>query len=269
MSLTGKTNLQNVCLLLAAERSGTHFLRSMLANVPSVVTSSEVCNPQAGDIRTAPTSFLKFRANSCIAEEKYFYATFPVQTGLLDNYLNLVRFSNQKRSHIILDVKYSHVHNFHPAWWEIVNRPFLIEYAIERGIKIIHLVREKPYRTVISNMYGQETGVWHARSIDQVVRAKMTIDRGLLKEKAIRLAKTIRLFEGWLTQSNSVAISYEDLVDKTDCVLDRLREFLGLTINIPTQTNFVRSTPPYDQIINNFYEISDLIDVGRKELSAQ
>ena len=267
--MAGITKLPEVYLLLAAERSGTHFLRSMLAKAPGVVAPGEVCNPRAGDIRTSATSFLRFRANASVADEKFFYATFENQTELLDKYVSFVRASTPKSSHVILDVKYSHVHNFDPAWWEVVARPLLLDFAVERGIRIIHLVREKPYRTVISNMFGQESGVWHVRNANQIPELKLKVDRGVLQARTLRLVQTIDLFSRWLQGSQKVRISYENLINETETSLAMLREFLALKVDIPRVSEFIKTISSYDTAIENFSDIEDLIDVDLKDVNIE
>ena len=254
-------------ILLAEQRSGTHFLRSMLNNVPGVVMPSEICNPDAAS-RKSPTSFLRYRASVSMADGKFFYPTTEVQTELLDNYFAFVRTSIADARHIVLDVKYSHVYNFHPCWWSVVGRPFLLDYAIDRGIRFIHLIREQPYRTVISNMYAQEAKIWHVRNTDPTPSKTITVDRAQLQIRAFRLAKTIGLFSQWLNGAQHLAVSYEKLANETKTFLAVVRDFLGLKADIPAKSEFVKSTPRYEQVIENFSEIADLIDMDMHTIIA-
>ena len=101
-----------VVLLLAAERSGTHLLRSMLARNKNIASPGEICNAASEGIRTAPTSFLKFREDASFVDHDYFYPTVPVQFRLLDEYFELVRDVHAPKWLSVLDIKYAHVHNF-------------------------------------------------------------------------------------------------------------------------------------------------------------
>ena len=265
--MAANANTTEVCFLLAAERSGTHFLRSLLGKVPGVFAPGEISNATSDDIRTSPTSFLKFRASVFAEEQKFCYPTFQTQTELLDKYLEIVR-SAQPASHtIILDVKYSHINNFNAFWWDMVARPLLIQYSVDRGIKIIHLVREKPYRTVISRMYAQESGVWRTQNPALRPSVKIRIDRSKLHAKTMELSKTISSFSQWLVGSRSTRISYETLTDESGASLASLREFLGFKFDIPTISEFVRTTPRYEEAIENFAEVADLIDIDLTELN--
>lgn len=254
-------SLPEISLLLAAERSGTHFLRSMLRNLSRVATPVEICNPATGDVRTAPSSFLRFCASARATDEKFCYSTPEIQTEMLDRYFDIVRTSYPRKKNIILDVKYAHLHNFNPARCEFLSCPFLLRYAIDRNMKIIHLVRRKAYRTIISYMYAAETGVWHVRTPGQPPCAKVRINLPTLQERTLRLCQTIGLVEHWLKGARKLTIQYETLTADTEACLASVGHFLGLDVSISARTIFVKSTPPYAQAIENFAEVRDLIDI--------
>lgn len=259
--------MPEVSLLLAAHRSGTHFLRSLLSQVPSVVARGEVCNVEAEYVRTSPNSFLRFRASSCIAEQKFFYPTEENQTELLDKYLNFVQAANSRKRHIILDIKYTHVHNFNSLWWDTTVRPFLLRYAIKRGMRIIHLVRQKPYRTAISELYAQQSGIWRTDDPKNLPPLRIRIDREKLQERTLRIVKTIDLFSRWLEGCRRETISYESLVSEPDSRLEKLRNFLDLKEDVPARSRYIKITPPYEQAVENFADIADLVDVDLKDIA--
>jgi LPS sulfotransferase NodH len=263
----GKSSAE-LYILLAEQRSGTAFLKSMLSNAPGIATTGEICNPDLAN-RKSPASFLKFRANASIADEKFFYPTTEVQTELLDNYFNFVRSSLSHARHVVLDVKYSHVYNFHPCWWSVGSRPFLLDYAIRRRIRFIHLVREKPYQTAISNFYALGAKVWHVRNGEAVPSTKIKVDRTELQRRAADVANTVGLFTGWLNGAKQIRISYEALAEQTERTLAVLRDFCGLNVDIPAQSEYVKSTPPYEQVIENFGEIADLMDLDLQSVIAK
>src|SRR5436305_3715418 len=101
-----------ICLLLAAERSGTHLLRSILSTAPGVVAPGEICNAAQQPSGTGKLSFLSFRERICRSDSQFFFPSLPVQKTLMDRYCDFVRRSNKSSTIVVLDVKYSHVHNF-------------------------------------------------------------------------------------------------------------------------------------------------------------
>jgi hypothetical protein len=239
----------------------------MLGKAPGVFAPGEICNARWDGIRTDVNSFLKFRADSSAADRTFCYPTSQTQTNLLDDYLSFIRLTHSHRRAVILDVKYSHVHNFNTFWWEPFSRPFLLEYAINRNIKIIHLVREKPYRTIISRMYAEQSGVWRTKNAEDVSSLKITIDRGTLQQMTRRLCDTIALFNSWVKGSQEIRLSYEPLAEDTEEHLMLLQHFLDLPTPIPADSDFIRTTPQYENVIENFSDIADLIDIDLAELN--
>jgi len=259
MSKDASTSPQ-ICILLAHQRSGTHFLRSMMGNAAGVAALGEICNPDRANQR-AGFSFLTFRADASMADQRFFYPTTEVQTELLDNYMAFLCRAFAPARHVILDVKYSHIYVFQPCWWSIISRPFFLHYAIERGIKFIHLVREKPYHTAISNLYALNSKKWQVRSGEELPSAKITVDRAALQDRAVNIAKSVSLCSEWLIGADQIRMSYEALVCQPAETLRNLRDFLGLKVDIPPRSEFIRMTPRYEEAIANFGEIADLLDL--------
>jgi len=255
-----------ICFLLATERSGTHMLRSLLAKVAGVSAPGEICNAASEEIRTAETSYLKFRERACTENQDFFFPTGNIQTKLLDQFFAHIREIFSEKKLVVLDVKYSHVHNFNSFWWDVFSRPFLLDYARERQIKIIHLVREKVYQTVISHNYAQKSGVWRAKRPDEIGTLKIAVDRKKLENKARGLARTINLFDEWMAGSKHFRLAYENLTDNPQNSLLELGNFLGLESEIPYEPGFIKTTPPYIDSIENFDEIAHLVDLGLSDL---
>ncbi|MGO9743338.1 MAG: hypothetical protein ACLPN5_17845 [Roseiarcus sp.] len=249
-------------LLVAAERSGTHFLKSVLSGGREIRTTLEICNPSIDIIRTSEFSFLKFREVMCKENDDYFYPTQEIQRSLLSKYFaNLDKICENKVKRVLLDVKYSHVHNFQPAWSEFVARPLLFDYAKETGLKLIHLIRRKPAHAVISGMLAQRRGVWHARGEQTVAPVRFKIERDLLLERTFQRRETIKLFRYWLKGLNVIEVIYEQLADPNSQVRSSLQEFLQLKAPLPLETEFRKATPEYSEFIENFDEIADIVDI--------
>ena len=249
-----------ICLLLAAERSGTHLLRSMLSTVPEVAAPGEICNAAQDPAGAGKLSFLKFRECACRADSQFFYPSLAAQETLLDRYCDFVR-RNTGNSMVVLDVKYSHVLNFNAFWWDYLEAPFLLQYARKHRFKIIHLVRRKVYRTAVSGLYAQVSGVWRAQSSDQLNAVQITVDRRKLDKRARQIVHQISLFEKWLHRCDFIDVTYEDLTAAPENSLSRLREFLGLRTGFSSSPGFIKTTPPLEEAVLNLSEISELLDL--------
>ncbi|HEX3429328.1 MAG TPA: sulfotransferase [Rhizomicrobium sp.] len=255
-----------VCLLLAVERSGTHLLRSLLGNVRAVVAPGEVCNATIPHNRTANSSFFRYREQACLADHELFFPTEPVHRRLLDGYLDFLRSSYAGKKLIVLDVKYAHVHNFNFFWWDPLEKPYLVQYAKRNGLKVLHLVRRKVYRTAISGFYANESGVWRAKSEHETKLIRIAVDRERLEKKARAIARSIARFEDWLSDCPHLEIAYEELTENRDASLASLQSYLGLKHPIADAPGFVKTTPPLEETIENFGEIESLLDLDWRDL---
>ncbi|HEY3776702.1 MAG TPA: sulfotransferase [Rhizomicrobium sp.] len=255
-----------ICLLLAAERSGTHLLRSLLANIPGVVAPAEVCNVSAAGARRARAGFHRFRRLLCEENPDFYFPTEPAQSEMLDRYFTFLRAEFPRSTMIVVDVKYSHVHNFNFYWWDLSERPYLLEFARKRHIKIIHLVRRKAYRTAISTIYASHSGVWRARAQEDLKDLRITVDLRKLERKAVRLARAIGQFEYWLGACPAFQITYEELTGQSEAELGKLQNFLELPARIENRPGFIRTTPSLETSIENFEEIAPLIDLDWRQL---
>ena len=242
------------------------MLRSLLNGVEHVRAPGEICNVTSSSVRSDPISYLRFRAQACVSDPDFFYATQATQMRLLDDYFSLLRKQMPDAHTVILDVKYSHVHNFSGSWWDFSTRPFLLEFARKRGIKILHLVREKVYQTAISNIYALESGVWRARKPEELPTATIVVNPKALERRVRHLVRTIQSFDEWLTGCKHLRITYESLNGNARPALRKLGRFLGLSDEIPHQPGFLKTMPPYAQSIENFGQLSSLIDISLAEI---
>lgn len=256
-----------ICLLLAAERSGTHLLRSLLANVRGVVAPGEICNATVAQNRTAKSSFFRYRQQACLDDHEFFFATEPVQRKLLDGFIEQLRSAYTGRTLLVLDVKYAHVHNFNFFWWDPLDSPYLLQYAKRSRLKIIHLIRREVYRTAISGFYANETGVWRARSERETRQIRIVVDPDKLQKKAGLVALTIGRFDDWLSRVPHLHVDYEDLLENREAVLQSLQSYLGLKHEIADRPGFVKTTPPLEDSIENFSEIAPLLGLDWKSVS--
>lgn len=249
--------LSDCAFLFATERSGTHLLRSMLENTNLMSAPGELCNANADVVEHNELSFFEFKAKAISASPELKLPTPANQNNLLMSYFQFVRQSVGKPTRTLFDIKYSHIHNFNHFWWDFYSAPFLIEFAKAESIPIIHLVRKKIYETSLSELYAQSTGVWHAVSPDERVSKRIFVDMAMLDSKADAIFRTINLFARWLEGSRHIIIEYESLVGPDSlAALNSVIEFLNLEQVSQSTANSVKTTPPYEEVIENYSEIS-------------
>jgi LPS sulfotransferase NodH len=255
------TDTKSCVLLVAAERSGTHLLRSLLENTGVISAPAEICNASANTSKPYPLSFFAFRHRLVTTDPSLLEPTDEHQRLIIEKYIAFLHEKFPSSSIVVCDIKYAHVHNFNSFWWDFSIRPFLLGYAREKRLRIIHLVRRKVYQTAISTAYAKQSGVWRATQPDQLSSIKISVDLRELERRVGDLRKTFRLFKGWLMGCNVAEIHYEDLVgEDQNKYLQVLADFLGLDREIRYQPQFIKTIRSHQDSISNFDEIERLLE---------
>src|SRR5271170_7299036 len=107
-----------IVLLLAHQRSGTHLLRSILDGTRRIATPGEACNARAGASHANWLSFFEFRRVHLADSANSPYPTAQNQERFVKEYFNFITTRYPDKDAVVLDVKYSHVHNFNAFWWD-------------------------------------------------------------------------------------------------------------------------------------------------------
>lgn len=248
-------------VLLSHERSGSHYLADMLASGGELVSFDEVCNFDAIDPDTSKVSFFGFRrnwheANPCLALRP----TADAMADFLDSYVGQLLGIEQAR-HVLLDVKYGHVHNFEPGWWPPTRRPFLLKYLDRHKVRVIHLTRRNTLAAAVSQFAADEAGVWQRRVGDEPTSpARLRMPAANVVQRAIVLQREREDFSAWLTGNRCFDLAYEDICEP-DAVkeqrLGQLCEFLGIS---PSSffSAFEKMMPPLPQLVENYGELRRL-----------
>lgn len=254
-------NENSLAILVAAERSGTHFVRSVINQNKAGRAFGEVANaavePEPGD----SLNFFAFRRDYLAANPDRFIPSVANTAQLIEAYFDhCLEVGKNAPRPLILDVKYGHLVNFTSGWWDVFSRPLLFDVAKARKIPVIHLVRQRVFETVISNLYANATGVWRASSSEELRKARITVDRATLIDRARLLKQSIELCRGWIEGNHHVEIHYEEMLSVPTSSWSRLKASIGPDIK-EIKSFFIKTTPRYDEIITNFEHISDLLDL--------
>lgn len=249
----------SIVLLLAQERSGTHMLRSILGRLGRIAAPGETCNAAADASGKNELSFFDFRRSYLTDRKNSPYPTYQHQTLLIKEYFQYILKRIANHEFVILDIKYSHVHNFNAGWWDFSSRPTLLAFAKDHSIEIIHLVRENVFQTAISDFYATQSGVWRAVTPQELKKVSITVDSHLLRRQMRHIERTIALFDEWLIGCKHLRITYEALCGPAPAEpLQKISEFLRLEEVIPFKPEFLKTTPPYEECIVNWDEIKNL-----------
>jgi hypothetical protein len=252
-------DFEPLTLLLSHDRSGSHYLGSYIKSLPKSRMVDEVCNEDALDPATNPLSFFGFRYKRSAEVPDYAMRRNPRVVGaLLDEYFSFL-LAQAEGSHVTVDIKYGHVHNFEAAWWPVFRRPFLFEYARRNKICIVHLSRWNSLETVISGFVAESRKVWHAIGDRPQAQASeaIEVDTRQMLEQIATLNEQKAGFFRWTRGLRCLPVSYEELTHPTigPEVRGRIAAFLDLPAPDSFQSPYRKVTPPMSVIVRNWEEV--------------
>jgi hypothetical protein len=260
VSDSASLDLSRLTLLLSHDRSGSHYLGSIIRALPRHRMVDEVCNEQAVDPVSNPLSFFGYRHKHSTEHPDYALRRRPdVVRSLLDAYFSFVLAQSEGKS-VAIDIKYGHVHNFEIAWWPVFRKPFLLEYAQSRRLKMIHLSRWNSLETVISGEVAESRKLWHAiADKPQASEADaIEVDCRRVLEQITLLNQQKDAFYAWTRGVNCLSVLYEELSGPAAGPATRVRlaRFLEAEPPAAFASPYKKVTPPLHRIVKNWEELT-------------
>lgn len=248
-------------ILLAAERSGTHLFRSIIARNKAAFAPGEVANAAASGESEAETNFFSFRRQFLLDYPAGFIPSRENTERLVDAFFEkfVALAASRGRPTAVCDIKYGHVVNFCGGWWDMMSAPFLMEWAQKHRVKLIHLVRRRTGETCVSNLYAHHTGVWRTKNPSDLQISPFHVQPERLNASVAHLERVIRQFRDWLRRCDHIEIHYEDLLSTDSPSWRNTRRFLEHPIP-EIKSDFLKTTPDYDQIIRNYDVLKPLLE---------
>jgi LPS sulfotransferase NodH len=250
-------------ILLAATRSGTHFLRSVLAANGAAFAPEEVANAGEQDPEAAEMSFFAYRRKMQAEDPSLCTPTREATRRLLSGYFAAFRQRAAERgaTAAVCDIKYTHVVNFAGGLWNPLRAPLLMAWAAREGVGFIHLVRRDPAATCLSRLYARATGVWRTTDPAALGQARIRLDRAAFAAEVAAERALVALARSWLAEAPHVEVVTEELSDGRSPSWSTLRRLLGHPIP-ELRSPFLKTTPPPALAIENFDEVADLFAAG-------
>jgi len=95
-------------------------------------------------------------------------------------------------------------------------------------VKVIHLIRENKFKTIVSLDKAYKTNQWHLNNEAQKVSAKIKIDVNTLMERMQRIINYENRFNELFADHDMLFLSYEKLASKPKEEFDKVSSFLHL-----------------------------------------
>lgn len=237
-------------LLVAKQRSGTNFLRGLLASAGAVNNLGEVFQPASG-----PKSRSKYDAWVAENDES-------PGTTYQDAIAHSVRYLDSLEKADLapcIDVKYNSLFRTIAIWHSPADIPPIMMAAIKKNYVLVHLQRRNRLEHAVSTMAAQDSGVYVATESTAIDNSKMiTIAPRSAIAVAEQYEREVQQFQYWIQRSkanfpNLVVKNafYEDLNSANQ---EELKQLIGAILkpcNIPVTGKIEARTK---KIIGNWRE---------------
>jgi hypothetical protein len=261
-----------VRLLLSTQRSGSHFLKSLIESR----FSSIVCS---GEVLEEPVAFVRqFPALASHPEFPHFWLWYALAAGArsisvapdrrieaFGTYLSQLS-ALAKPKDLLVDIKCNTIRALSGYWDTDHGSSDFAAFIASRQIPILHLIRKNILRVIVSQQLARQTGVWHRtenRPASELMPKIHLNTKRLLAEiqQAHRLTQDYQtLFRG---QPGYEEIVYEDVVREREYVhsgvhLRALGHFLEKKCVPPHQMDlpFKKMTPEdLSEVVDNWPEV--------------
>ncbi len=202
-----------VLLLLAAQRSGTHLLGSILNSHPAICSLDEVLNPNPKAAEVLP---LRYHLYLKERMQKNPEDCTPLHgKAMFHDYVDRIEDSYPDQRHILLDIKYDQLHQIPVETHELQAPPPVLKIFFNRKTKIIHMVRRNILKAVVSMYTAHASQRFAAYSEAEKHESKISIDTiTLLRDLEQRRDSVARASSLLQRRSDrTLSLYYEDLCD--------------------------------------------------------
>lgn len=133
--------------------------------------------------------------------------------------------------------------------------PDILEWAAEKNVAIIHLVRENALQTIVSSATARKRGIAHSTSHVKPVTVWMPPFK--LRIKLTRLTHRIDTYRSILIRNRHLEVTYEDLATRHETEINRVLDFLNIAqCQRPLTSKLVKlNSHSLEEIIENYEDI--------------
>lgn len=210
-------------MLVAKQRSGTNFLRGLLASAGPVNNLGEVFQPAEG-------GGSKSKYDTWVAENDDRPGT--TYQDAIQHSLRYLESLEKAGLAPCIDVKYNSLFRTIGIWHSPADIPPIMMAAIKKGYVVVHLQRRNKIEHAVSTMAAQDSGVYVATESTVIDDNKMiTIAPRSAIAVAEQYEREVQMFQYWIQRSkanfpNSVVkhVFYEDLNSGNQ---EELKLFIG------------------------------------------
>lgn len=199
-------------VIVAKQRTGTNFLRSLLGQSTTGWDCSEIFH----------TETVKNSANffGWLARDGRPFPAIRSEADVMAMFRDYLDFAEAEHPVPILDIKYNSLWAIAPSWHTVLEQPAVLKVLNQRGYKFVHLTRKNRLDYAMSHLLAAETGIF-------VTREEVEIDR-IFHVEPERLERMIRQYDmernhiqRFMNRVKKRAdLTYETLLDADEAALE-------------------------------------------------
>lgn len=240
--------------IIGRQRSGTTVFRELLKN-----EGAFDCDEIFHGVISRPHRFYRYVLERIAKQPALVHP--QSHPALFWDYVKHLR-SIAKGAPLAMDVKYFGL-NVIPTREDVDGRgPFLFNYMVESGARVVHVVRQNKLRILVSEELSKATGLWSvSREEDKLTEKKpLTINpKAALTFIDAQLNQQKRVAVQLNRVSDLEAIEYESMFDGdvfSEHTLQVARRFMAKQDIDPRPRNIRMNPEPIAQLVENFDELA-------------
>lgn len=192
--------------VVARQRSGTNYLRSLIADSSNLVNLSEVFDYNS---RNSNENFFQFRAL-----HDYQWSQYRETNEVIAEFNHFLGFLAEKHPHHLIDVKYNQTLVSIPTYMSPSSMLPVFSALQQHRYCVVHLVRENVCASIVSGLVADITGTFHVprdrREAAPHTRVRLNVRQFIAEVEARE--REIAMFDHlcrWM--GNNVRLSYEEI----------------------------------------------------------
>lgn len=212
-------------ILLAHQRSGTNYFRSVLRSSGIFFDCNEIFLPASDPVLSPPTNtyldfnFDRFFARQVLEDSNLLLPSEKNIRKIFSGFLDFCREEAVRQAGgggllPVLDIKYCTVHRLNAYNQFIGRRPFLFQLIREHSLPVIHLIRQDAVAQTISHMLALQSGVYILEKSEQYTFEPVSLSVEDFTFKLHLREQSLRAIREWFVQmqyGNVLELYYEQL----------------------------------------------------------
>ncbi len=162
-----------IAALIASQRSGTHYLRSLLDGHDLIEAGLDEVFHVSPKFRSCKDNFWNYLRHRSEAEPDSWLPWRRV--AMFRDYTAFIEERHPCKT-VLLDLKYNSLHHGSGSWQSATAEPAILVFLRERRTRVIHLQRRNVLKTVISCLRANAAGQHVVQTPDENRTAAIHID---------------------------------------------------------------------------------------------